>query len=184
LQALNIATRINKGQIAILNPKQVITTGERVGASEATLLLKLKIKPFSYGLALKQIYEDGLVYSPEVLDVTSSELVKKFATAATKIAQVSLQIGYPTLPSIPHSLTRAFKTLISLAVVTEITFPQAEEIKELLENPEALAAALASAAAPAAGGNKAAAAPAAKAEAPPAEEAEESDEDMGFGLFD
>jgi large subunit ribosomal protein LP0 len=178
LQALNIATRINKGQIAILNEKKVIIAGEKVGPSEAALLQKLKIKPFSYGLALRQIFEDGLVYEPAVLDLSNEDLYKKLASAATKIAQLSLEIGYPTLPSIPHSLTRAFKSLVSIAVTTEITFSQAEDIKELLENPEALAAALAApaAAAPAA----ASAAPAAAA---PAEESE-SDEDMGFGLFD
>jgi large subunit ribosomal protein LP0 len=177
LQALNIATRINKGQIAILNEKKVVTAGEKVGPSEAALLQKLKIKPFSYGLTLKQIYEDGLCYEPSVLDLSNDELYKKLAKAATKIAQLSLQIGFPTLPSIPHSLTRAFKSLVSIAVTTEITFPQAEDIKELLENPEALAAALAA---------PSAAAPAAAAEAAPAAPAEESEseEDMDFGLFD
>lgn len=178
LQALNIATRINKGQIAILNEKKVVVAGEKVGPSEAALLQKLKIKPFHYGLALKQIFEDGLCYEPSVLDLTNDELLKKFATAATKIAQLSLEIGYPTLPSIPHSLTRAFKSLVSIAITTEITFSQAEDIKELLENPEALAAALAAPAAAApAGGNAPAAA------AAPAEESE-SEDDMGFGLFD
>jgi len=183
LQALNIATRINKGQIMILNPKQVINKGDKVGPSEATLLQKLKIKPFAYGLGLEQIFEDGLAYGPEVLDISSDELCKKLGKAATRIAAISLEIGFPTLASIPHSLTRAFKSLLSIAVVTEVTFAQAESIKELLENPEALAAALAAAPAAAAGG---AAAPAAAAAAPAAaeEEEEESDADMGFGLFD
>jgi len=181
LQALNIATRINKGQIMILNPKQVINAGDKVGPSEATLLQKLKIKPFSYGLGLRQIYEDGLVYSPFVLDISHDDLHKKLAKAATRIAQVSLQIGYPTLASLPHSLARAFKDLLSLAVVTEITFAEAEKVKEILENPEAFAQAVAASSAPAAGG---AAAEAKKEEAPAEEEAEESDEDMGFGLFD
>merc|ERR1711936_906418 len=53
LQALNIATRINKGQIAIQNDILLLTEGEKVGASQATLLQKLKIKPFSYGLLLR-----------------------------------------------------------------------------------------------------------------------------------
>lgn len=178
LQALNIATRINKGQISILNEKQVVTAGEKVGPSEAALLQKLGIRPFSYGLGVTQIYEDGLCYDPAILDLTSEDLCKKIAFAATCIAQLSLEIGYPTLPSIPHSLTRAFKALVSIAVSTEINFPQAEDIKELLENPEALAAAMA--AAPAAGSGSADAAPAAAA---PAEESEEED-DMDFGLFD
>jgi len=180
LQALNIATRINKGQIAILNEKQIVTAGEKVGPSEAALLQKLKIKPFSYGLVLRQIYEDGLCYEPSVLDLSNDELYKKLATAATRIAQLSLEIGYPTLPSIPHSLTRAFKSLVAIAVTTEINFPQAEDIKELLENPEALAAALA---APSSSAPAAAAAAAPAAVAAPAEESDE-DDDMDFGLFD
>jgi len=182
LQALNIATRINKGQIMIINPKQVITKGDKVGPSEATLLQKLKIKPFAYGLGLRQIYEDGLTFAPEVLEISSDDLCKKLGKAASRIAALSLEIGYPTLASIPHSLTRAFKTLLSIAVVTEVTFPQAETVKELLENPEALAAALASNSAPAAAANDAPAAAAAPAAAE--EEEEESDADMGFGLFD
>jgi len=166
----------------ILNPKKVITEGEKVGPSEAALLQKLKIKPFAYGLQVKQIYESGSVYGPNVLDITNETVVSKIRTAATRIACLSLQIGYPTLPSVPHSLTRAFKNLLSIAVATSINFKQAEDIKELLENPEALAAALsAQSAAPAAGS-----APAAQAEAAKEPEPEESDDDDGmeFGLFD
>jgi len=183
LQALNIATRINKGQIMILNPKQVITKGEKVGASEATLLQKLKIKPFSYGLSIRQIYEDGAVYHPQVLDFTPAYLAKKVTDAASRIACVSLAIGFPTLPSVPHLLSRAFKNILSIALDTAITFPQAEEIKELLENPEALAAAVAAqSSVPEKQSREAPAAAAAAAE--PEEKEEESDEDMGFGLFD
>jgi len=184
LQALNIATRINKGQIMILNPKQVITKGEKVGASEATLLQKLKIKPFSYGLGIRQIYDDGAVYNPSVLDITPDAIGKKIADAATRIAALSLEIGYPTLPSVPHTLSRAFKNLLAIALDTAITFPQAEEIKELLENPEALARAVAASSAPAAAASADKPAAAAAAAAPEPEEKEESDEDMGFGLFD
>jgi len=183
LQALNIATRINKGQIMILNPKQVITQGEKVGASEATLLQKLKIKPFSYGLIIRQIYDDGAVYNPSVLDITPDNIGKKIADAATRIAALSLVIGYPTLPSVPHTLSRAFKNLLAVALDTAVTFPQAEEIKELLENPEALARAVAASSAPAAAA-PAGGAPAAAAAPEPEEEKEESDGDMGFGLFD
>jgi len=179
LQALNIPTRINKGQIMILNPKQVITAGDKVGPSEATLLQKLKIRPFHYGLHLTQIYEDGLTYGPEVLNISSSQLLEKVAAAATKIACVSLEIGYPTVVSLPHSLGRAYKNVLSLAVVTEITFAQAEKVKEILENPEAFAAAHA-ASAPAASASAPAAADAAPAQE---EEEEEEDEDMGFDLF-
>merc|ERR1712000_267304 len=98
--------------------------------------------------------------------------------AATNIASVALAIGYPCLPSVPHSLARGFKNLLAIAVATDIEFKRAEDIKNLLSmDPEALAAMVASQSTSAPAGD---AAPAAAAE----EEEEEEDEDMGFGLFD
>ena len=182
LQALNIATKINKGQIQILNDKQILTAGEKVGNSEATLLQKLNIKPFSYGLSVQVIYDAGFIYKPDVLDITASDIIAKFAAGASKIASLSLQIGYPTVASVPHSITRAFKNCLAVAVATNYSFKQAEEIKSILENPEAYAAL---AAAQSVSEAPKAAAAEVKEDAPAAkDESEESEGDMGFGLFD
>lgn len=56
----------------------LIKTGDKVGASEATLLNMLNISPFSYGLIIQQVYDNGSVYSPEVLDITEASLHVKF----------------------------------------------------------------------------------------------------------
>merc|ERR1712003_179900 len=93
------------------------------------------------------------------------------------VAAVSLSINYPTMASVPHSIVNGMKNLLAVAAVTDITFKEAEMVKEYLADPSKFAAAAASAA-PAA----AAAAPAAAAKEPEPEE--ESDDDMGFGLFD
>ena len=55
MQALNIPTKINKGTVEIAADVQLIQEGNKVGASEATLLAKLGIKPFSYGLVIRQV---------------------------------------------------------------------------------------------------------------------------------
>ena len=79
----------------------------------------------------------------------------------------------------PHSVINGFKNVAAVAVETNITFPQVEQLKDYLENPEAFASL-----APAAS-DVAAAAPAEEAkEEEKEEEEEESDDDMGFGLFD
>lgn len=49
-----------------------------MGASEATLCNMLNISPFSYGLIIQQVYDNGSVYSPEVLDITEDALHKRF----------------------------------------------------------------------------------------------------------
>ena len=56
----------------------MVTAGEKVGASEATLLNMLKISPFSYGLIIQQVYDSGTIFSPEVLDITNEDLCVRF----------------------------------------------------------------------------------------------------------
>ncbi len=173
-QVLNIATKINKGAVEIVSDVNLIKAGDKVGTSEAALLSKLKICPFSYGLKLVHVYDAGAVYDPKVLDITDEVIVKAFMSGVFNVAAVSLQTNYPTLASVPHSLINGYKNVLAVAISTEYSFPLADKVKEYLKNPGAHAAA-----APAA----AAAAPAGKA-APPPKEEEEEDADMGMSLFD
>ena len=77
------------------------------------------------------MYEDGAVFSPKVLDIKTEDLLKRFTEGVTKVAAVSLQIGYPTLASVPHSIVNGFKNLLAVAVATDITFPEAEQVESL-----------------------------------------------------
>merc|ERR1719318_1676709 len=176
-QALQIPTKISRGTIEIVNDVQLLKEGDKVGASEATLLNMLNISPFTYGLQVQQVYDQGTVFSPKVLDITDDDLMITFQSGLANVAAVSLAIGYPTVASVPHSVVNGFKNLLAIAAVTDITFKEAATLKEYLADPSKFAAAAA------------ATAPAAAAEAAPAaakeeEPEEESDDDMGFGLFD
>jgi len=170
-QVLGIATKINKGTIEITQDVHLIKPGDKVGASEAALLAKLKVKPFSYGLVIKYVFESGSLYDAKVLDITDAMLMASVSAGISNVASVCLAIGYPTLASIPHSLINGYKNVLAIALETDYSFPRADKVKDMIKNPGAYASA-----APAA-----AAAPAAKKE----EKKEESEEeDMGFSLFD
>lgn len=171
-QMLNIPTKINKGSIEILQDFKCVVEGEKVGSSEATLLGKLGIKPFTYGLVIQQVFQDGTLYSPKVLDITDDDLLKSIATGVQNVAALSMQTAYPTLVAVPHAIINSYKNVLAVALATDYSFPLADKVKEILANPEAFAAA-----APAA-----AAAPEPAAAAPVEEEEEE--EDMDFDLFD
>ncbi len=178
-QALNIPTKITKGTIEIIQDVHLIKKDDKVGMSEATLLNMLNISPFTYGLVIQKVYESGSIFDPAILDITDEDLQARFMSGVRNVAALCLKIGYPTIASAPHSLVNGMKKCMAVAAVTEITFKEAELLKEFLADPSKFAAA-AAAAAPAAGGGGAA--PAAEAKAPEPEE--ESDDDMGFGLFD
>ncbi|GMK57564.1 hypothetical protein CspeluHIS016_0403980 [Cutaneotrichosporon spelunceum] len=175
-QALGIPTKIARGTIEIVSDVQVVQTGSKVGTSEATLLNMLNISPFTYGMVVVQIYDDGAVFAPEILDIEESYLLDLFTSGVKTIAALSLATGIPTIASVMHSVVNSYKNVLAIAIATDIDFELADKVKEYLANPEAFAAA-----APAASGGDA---PAAAAEEAAAEEEDESDDDMGFGLFD
>uniref|UniRef100_T1DFZ6 Large ribosomal subunit protein uL10 n=1 Tax=Anopheles aquasalis TaxID=42839 RepID=T1DFZ6_ANOAQ len=66
-QALSIPTKISKGTIEIINDVPILKPGDKVGASEATLLNMLNISPFSYGLQIQQVFDSGSIFYGHVL---------------------------------------------------------------------------------------------------------------------
>merc|ERR1711936_82498 len=138
-QALQIPTKITKGTIEIMNTVDLIKTGDKVGMSESTLLTMLGIMPFSYGLVVKKVYDSGSIFDPTILDITDDDLKESIIAAIKNVAALSLAIGYPTLASVPHSIVNGMKNLLAIAAATEITFKEAETMKEYLADPSKFA---------------------------------------------
>jgi len=180
-QALGVPTKIARGTIEITTDLKLVEAGAKVGASEATLLNMLNISPFTYGMKVQQVYEDGQAFSPDVLDIEESQLLKALSSAIATITTISLAANYPTLPSIIHSLVNGYKKVIAVALGIDYSWESIDELKDRIENPDKYAA---SAPAAAAATSTDDAAPAAAKEEEKEEEKEES-EDEGFGgLFD
>jgi len=137
MQALNIATRINKGQVEIINDVHLCKKGEKVGSSEAALLQKLNILPFAYGLVPLTVYDSGSIFSPDLLDLKDSDILSKFLVGIQKLASLSLATAIPTPPALPHYLVNAYQNLLAISISTDYTFERAAKLKEALENPEA-----------------------------------------------
>merc|ERR1712207_74154 len=147
------------------NDTHLIQAGDKVTASQAALLQKLNIQPFTYGLVLKSVYDNGSVFDAKVLDVTDDVLAAKFANALSLLASVSLVIGYPTQASIPHSIANAFKAILSVTLGCDnYSFDKADVYREYLADPSKFA----SVSAGPAGGETAA-------------EVEEEEEEMDLG---
>jgi large subunit ribosomal protein LP0 len=141
-QVLQIPTKIAKGQIEITSEVHLIKKGDKVGNSEATLLTRLSIRPFTYGLVIELVYDNGSMFDAAVLDLTDDDLRARFLGAVRMVAAASLELGYPTLASLPHSIANAFKALLAIAVeCPEVTFKQAEAYKKALGSEPKKAAA-------------------------------------------
>ncbi|ORZ34901.1 60S acidic ribosomal protein P0 [Catenaria anguillulae PL171] len=175
-QALGIPTKITKGTVEITSDFPLIKAGSKVGPSEAALLNMMNISPFTYGLSVVQVYNDGNAFHPSVLDIDDETLLNHLVEGIRAVAAVSLAIGVPTAASVPHSLINGYKNVLAIALATDLSFPLADAVKDRINNPDAYAAAApaASSAAPAA----------AAAAAPAAAEESEEEEDVDFDLFD
>ena len=77
-----------KAQIDIIAEKKVITTGKKITSTQAALLDKLKIYPFSYKMEVKKVLQDGSMFDPAVLDLSLDAIREKFSNAIkTQAAQ-------------------------------------------------------------------------------------------------
>ena len=139
-QTLQISTKITKGQIEMTNDTHLIAKGDRVTASQAALLQKLNIEPFTYGMKLRSVYDSGSLFDAKVLDITDDVLAAKFVAALNTIASLSLALGIPTQASVTHSVANAFKACVAITVELEkYTFAQADVYKAYLADPSAFA---------------------------------------------
>merc|ERR1719219_1824529 len=140
-QALNIGTKIVKGQIELVSEFKILHKDEKVSPSAAVLLTKLGIKPFEYQMTVEQVFQDGSVFDAAVLDIKDDQLIAKFLGGVANMAAFSREVGIPTEAGLPHAMGNAFRNVASLVAEADFTFKEVEKVKEFLADPEAYAAA-------------------------------------------
>lgn len=132
-QTLQIATKITKGQIEMTQNTHLITSGDKVTASQAALLQKLDINPFTYGLEMKTVYDNGQMFPASALDITDDVMSAKFGAAIQCLAKLSLVLSYPTAASVPHSVANAYKACLAITVgLPTFSFEKADPYKALV----------------------------------------------------
>jgi len=141
-QALNIATKIARGAIEIINEVHLIKKGDKVTSSAVALLSKLDIKPFFYGVVVHGVYEDGSIFPVAVLDITQDDILAKFLNGVSQLTALSLAAGWPSQLTLPHYFANGFKKLLALSLAGVYSFKEADEFsKKAAAAPKVVAAA-------------------------------------------
>jgi len=140
-QKLNIMTKIVKAKIEIINDVKIIVEGDKVQPGQAALLNKLKIKPFEYRMTVKTVMMDGNMFEPQVLNISSEDVLASFQKGVSNLTALSLGSGYVTPMAAPHLVMHAFKNLAAVSFATDYSFPQAEALKNAAANAVAVVAA-------------------------------------------
>lgn len=175
-QTMEVPTKITKGQIEITREVHLVQAGDRVTPGQADLLQKLDIRPFTYGLDILTVFDNGSLFSAKILDISDADIINAFTAGARNVAALSFAIGVANITTVPHSIRAAVRAMLSVVVNDDVkfTFKQAEQVQAYLADPSAFQTAGGGG-----GGGADAGAPAAAAE--PEEESEEEEVQVSFG---
>lgn len=193
LQKIGLPAQIMNGKITVKKQTTVVKAGEAIPENVAALLPKLEILPMKVGMEPLAIFEDGVIYSKDVLDIPDDYYSNMFATAAHDALALAVEIAYVTKETAVPLVQKAYREAYALSL--EAAIPTKDTIGALFAKADSQMLALASAsgftnddiaarlnAAPAAAGSTAE--PAAQAEQEVAEEKSEeaTEEDIAGGL--
>merc|ERR1712159_386469 len=142
-QTMEIPTKISRGQIEMTSDIHLVHKGDRVTAGQADLLQKLNIRPFTYGLAITQVFDNGALYDVEVLDIDDDVIMSAFCFNARDVAAVGLALNRPNTASVMHSVRYAFKTILAVVCNEGFTykFDEAADVLGYLADPSAFVSA-------------------------------------------
>jgi len=142
-QTMEIPTKISRGQIEMTSDIHLVHKGDRVTAGQADLLQKLSIRPFTYGLAITQVFDNGALYDVEVLSIDDNVVMSAFCFHARDVAAVGHALNRPNTASVMHSVRYAFKTILSVVCNEGFTskFDEAADVLGYLADPSAFVAA-------------------------------------------
>jgi len=135
LGAFKIKAGINAGKVEVKEDAVVAKEGEEISAGLAGILTRLGIEPMEVGLNIKAIYEEGTIYSRDVLDVDEKAILEDLTNEASRALALSIGLEYYTSENIEYFLTNAGRDSLGLGV--GIAYPAAETIKQLVSKANA-----------------------------------------------
>ncbi|MBW3003215.1 50S ribosomal protein L10 [Candidatus Woesearchaeota archaeon] len=120
LGALGIKSGVEGGKIAIKEDKVVAKEGDVISSNLASILTRLGIQPMEIGLDLVAVYEDGTIYTKDVLRIDETEFMDKILNSHRYAFNLAFEIGYPTKDNIEVFIQKAFRDSKGLALEQNI----------------------------------------------------------------
>ena len=127
---VGIKTKVTGGKIEVLEDTVVTKAGEKITPEVAELLNKLGIEPLEIGLDLVDAYEDGIIYTKDVLAVDEQTYIDNLVKAFRGAKELALEIGWVTKETLEELLIRAHRGAKELA--KEIGYISKDTIEDLL----------------------------------------------------
>ena len=120
LALAGIKSGVEGGKVAIREDATVVKSGEKIKPKVAEILTRLGIQPMEVGLDLVAVYENGLIYTRDLLSIDEAEYNKRLANASRWAFNLAFEISYPTKDNISLLVGKAFRDAKSIGVSQKI----------------------------------------------------------------
>jgi len=130
LGAVGLPTRIESGSVWINKDTLVAKKGDVIDTRLASVLSKLNIKPVEVGLIIKAIYENGLVFTQDQLQLDLEGFKRNLIEAQSNALSLSINAAYPLPENIVLLIQTSHRHAFNLALNAAI--PTSETIGDLL----------------------------------------------------
>jgi len=114
--ALSVRTRIEAGNIWVVQDTTVAKKGEEINEDLADLLRRMGMREAEMGLKIKAVYEEGDIIPGDVLLLDIEDYRKQIEQALSQAFQVAVQAAYVTPQTITTILSKAVQQAQAVAM--------------------------------------------------------------------
>jgi len=127
LASAGINTAIENGKIVVKSDAVVVKKGNKVSAAIAGILVRLGVEPMNVGLNLTAVYDNGTIFTRDVLNIDEEEFIKKIKIAYNSAIGLAIELSFLTKETTEMMIAKAFREAKSLALSQNI---MADGVKE------------------------------------------------------
>ena len=128
LKAAKIQAQVRGGKIVVAKDSLVAKAGETITETAAKGLQKLGILPFDVNVELLVAKSDGVIFTPDVLNVSKEQLSQDIKQAVRDAYALSINLSVPTEDNIKVLLQNAYTQGYILSINKNIYSPESIEM--------------------------------------------------------
>lgn len=120
LQQAGVKARIQAGKVVVLEDSTIAEEGEPIQEEQVGVLSRFGIEPREIGFELRAAYEDGTVFSKDMLEVDEEKTFQDVQNAYMNALRLSFGVKFPTIQTITGMVGQAYSEAHNLALNASI----------------------------------------------------------------
>ncbi len=127
LQKVGIPAAIREGKVMIEKTVTLIKSGEVIKPDVAQMLTRLEIYPLHIGLNIRALYENGFIFTPDILSIDTEKVMNDVCVAHVHAFLLALESSYPTKATVEYLIQKAYRNSFTVAVECTVYTPETIE---------------------------------------------------------